>query len=589
MLSTAHGPHVLPGVSEYDHVMIQIPQRPGQLILDHVAMRLRPLLDRGEFLKFCEERNLLVSAELLHHLEAQRAFTPIIRVHRPRGDSRILHVDGNPTASDFAAGWVVDCSAPEANYALPDFNASESMPFYSEFQVWALERVLGETTVTFQFHEIAGPSVPLLGWNKHLGRLRAQAEERAARLSSDPELIAIPILCQAISNRYLPHALSNQRSYRVGDARHFSNEWMAFERGSWDWQSYREEWDPAEVAAPFAFDEESLERVHWRMINAMHQCDPLWRWRNLLQFVNQRKRDELRGDALRAELYRHCAEMLRCLFRDLYRSDLGSPEEALTSGPSLNPEPAVREDPRKHLQFVANQYDLNPQPKAVLFVEGETEVAFAHRVFRGLFGMHHGVPGIEVMNLHGVDNATGRKTDGSVGIVPLVDYLLEHQTLVFVMLDNEGRARNLQSAAPEKHSIFGSRRRAIAGDRVLVWDRCFELDNFTDEELATAMVVAAEHRVEFDAAEIRVVRSDWQRESLAKLYRLRSGTDLKKPDMAEALAERVIESPSFPDGSRRPIVDFLLRVSKEASRNHLPLTQEVWRQNQDSLDVEHPV
>ncbi len=246
----------------------------------------------------------------------------------------------------------------------------------------------------------------------------------------------------------------------------------------------------------------------------------------------------------------------------------------------------MREDPREHLQFVANQYDLNPQPKAVLFVEGETEVVFARRLFRGLFGMHHGVPGIEIMNLHGVDNATGRKTDGSVAIVPLVDYLLEHQTLVFVVLDNEGRARNLRQAAPVKHSILGSRSKAIAPDRILVWDRCFELDNFTDDEIARAMTITAGDRVEFDPADVRAVRSNWPTTSLSNFYRLRSGADLKKPDMAQALAELAIVSPGFPDSSRRPIVDLLLRVSKEASRNPLPLTREVWEQNQDSLDAE---
>lgn len=45
--------------------MIQSPQRPGQLILDELAVRFRPLLNRGEFIRFCDQRNLKVSAELL--------------------------------------------------------------------------------------------------------------------------------------------------------------------------------------------------------------------------------------------------------------------------------------------------------------------------------------------------------------------------------------------------------------------------------------------------------------------------------------------------------------------------------------------
>lgn len=59
--------------------MIQVQQQPGQLILDHVAVRLRPLLTREEFLEHCQERNLNIPAELLQHLEEQRAFTSITR------------------------------------------------------------------------------------------------------------------------------------------------------------------------------------------------------------------------------------------------------------------------------------------------------------------------------------------------------------------------------------------------------------------------------------------------------------------------------------------------------------------------------
>ncbi len=567
--------------------MIQIPPQPGQLILDHVAVRLRPLLTREEFLEFCQERNLKVSAELLQHLEEQRVFTPLIRVYRPRGDRRILHVDDKPTAPDFAAGWVVDCSAPGANYSLPAINDPETMPFYSEFQIWALEWVLAETSVTFQLNELAGPGAQEADWDKRLVRLRALANDRVVRLCADAELTAIPILCQAISNRYLPHALSNQRSYQVRDAQHFSNEWMVFGSGSWDWQGCRKEWDPAASVAPFALGEESLERAHWRMVSAMHRCDPLWRWRNLLQFVDQRKRDELRGDALRAELYRQCAEMLRRLHRDLYGIDLGPPEDALRGESSLIPEPAVREDPREHLQFVANQYDLNPQPKAVLLVEGESEVVFTRSIFRELFHMHQGVSGIEILNLGGVNQATGnRRDDRFHAIFRLVDYLLDHQTLVFLMLDNENQANKLKEASAHKRSIFGVRQRVISPDRIHLWQQNFELDNFTDEELVRAMAVAAEHRAEFDAADIRAVRSAWQTKSLAHVYRTRTGADLKKPDLAQALAEVAIASPRFADGFQRPIVDLLLRVRREASRNPLPLTREVWEQNQDSLDSE---
>ncbi len=566
--------------------MIQMPSNPGQLILDEVAMRLRPLLERGKFVRFCKDRNLSVTEELLHLLEELRVFAPVIRVSKVSGDPRHLHVDGESTAADFADGWVEDCCVPDADYPVPDIEDPTSMPFYSEFQVWALEWILQETTLTLTLDEFAGPDSDALDWSRRFDRIRSRALDNVAKHRSDAGLTAIPLLCQMLSNRYLPHALSNQRSYPLG-AVSLLGGWIGLDSGSWDWDEYREGWDPAERVAAFALDMRSLERAHWRMVNAMSRCDPLWQWRNLLQFVNQRKRDELRGDALRAELYRQCAELLRYLYLDLYQKDLGPPEDALHGGPSWIPEPAVRDDPREHLQFVANQYDLNPQPTAVLLVEGESEVVFAEAIFRGLFGMHHGVAGIEILNLHGVDNATGNRfRDRSNAIFRLVDYLLEHQTLVYLLLDNEGRAQDLKAAAADKRSIFGLRQRAIAPDRVHVWNRNFELDNFEDEELARGLTVASGDRVEFAAEEVKEVRSHWPRASLSELFRRRCGRDLTKPELAQALAELAIRSATPSDGAKRPIVEFLLRVRREASRNPLPLTREVQRQNQEHLDTD---
>ena len=568
----------------YDHVVFQ-PQYAGQLILDEVAVRLRPLLARSDFVKFCDQRNLRISAELMQRFEELRLFAPIIRITRPPGDPRILYLDGHPTAADFAAGWVVDCSAPDAEYPVPPIDDRLTMPFYSAFQVWALEWVLRETTMTFTLDEVAGSS-DVVDWSDRFRGLRSRALEHAERLRSNIELTAVPILCQLISNRYLPHALSNQRTYQVGGVSLFGG-WMAFNSGSWDWHDYCDKWDPTERVACFALDEQSLERAHWRMVSAMYRCDPLWRWRNLIQFVNQRKRDELRGDALRAELYRQCAEMLRFLYRDLYRTDLGPPEDALHGMPCRIPEPAVRDDPREYLQFVANQYDLNPQPKAVLFVEGQSEVVFTQAIFGGLFGLHHGVSGVEVVNLHGVGNATGSKRfDRYNAIFRLVDYLLEHQTLVFLVLDNEGQATRLRQAAASKPSVFGNRQRAIAPDRIHLWDQTFELDNFEDEELARAMTIVAGERVQFAVEEIQEVRSHWPGATLSEYFERRADRVLTKPELARVLAELIIQSPTRSDGTERPIVEFLRRVRREASRNPLPLTQDIWRQNQEFLDAE---
>ena len=462
------------------------------------------------------------------------------------------------------------------------------MPFYSAFQVWALESVLRATTLTITLDKITGTNSEEVDWNDRFRHLRAEALDKITHSCSGVEFAAIPILCQLISNRYLPEALSNQRTLSVGGVSRFGG-WIVYDSGEWDWQDCCDNWVAADHVAPFALDEQSLERAHWQMVTAMHQCDPLWEWRNLLQFVNQTKRDKLRGDALRAELYRQCAEMLRSLYRDLYQTDLGPPEDALHGTPSLIPEPEVRDDPREHLQYVVNQYELNPQPKAVLFVEGESEVAFLEKIFSDAFGMHYGIAGIEVINLTGIGNVTGtKKEDRYNAIFRLADYHFEHQTLVFIMLDNENRAKKLEKDALSKRSTFGSRRLAIPNspERIRVWDKNFELDNFDDEEIARALDSVADQGTSFAAEEIQEVRSDWPRASLSLLFKDRTERGLTKPKLADALADVTIGSPTRMDGTERPIVEFLLRVRREASRNPLPLTQDDWRRNQEFLDAE---
>ena len=554
------------------------------MILDDVAMRMRPLLMRDEFVRFCKDRNLTVSREQLHRFEELRVLAPVIRIASRADEGIVLHLDGTPTASDFDAGWITDASAPGATYTLPSIDDHTSMAFYSAFQIWTLERVLRDTTRSFHLDEYAGTAAETVDWNGRFQWLRTQASASVLRLRSDPLLRALPILCQVISNRYLPYALGNRRTIQVGPPTYFGS-WMKFSSMAWDWSSYCDDWDPAALIPAFELDEESLERAYHVIAIAMYSCDPLWAWGELVQFINQRKRDELKGDALRAQSYRQSADMVRLLHRDLYGVDLGPPQD--TFGHTINhiPELAVRPDAREYLQYVVNQYDLNPQPKAVLFVEGATEVVFVEAIFRQLFGAHHGASGIELKNLGGVDNATGRKREDRYNaIFRLVDYLHDHQTIAFIMLDREGRAQRLKKDAYGKASLFEARSRAMPPRRIRVWKRNFELDNFSDTEIARALTSVAGERVRFRSTDIKAVRSQWPRGGISELFRNRTGRDLGKPMLAECLAEIVVAPGTRRKPASRPVIRFLQRVHREAFMNPLPITQDAWRRNQDYLD-----
>ena len=297
------------------------------------------------------------------------------------------------------------------------------------------------------------------------------------------------------------------------------------------------------------------------------------------------KRNRLRGEALRARTYHELAEMLRLLSLDLFDKDLGPPEDRFTTIITPVPELEVRENPRKHLEYVINQYGLNPQPRVTLFVEGESEVAFVETAFERLFGYHHGVCGLEIVNLKGVDNAAGSgRKDRFGAIFLLVDYLHDHQVPSFLVLDREGRAMDLKRAAQKRKSLYGYRKFAIPAGRIKVWQRNFEFDNFSDTELANALSKCTDGRVHFSSRDVKDVRERWPKSNLSELFKGRADRGLNKPQLARILAEVVVSPATRRSVDSRPIVKLLVRVVEFASQNHPPIFKSTWERNQPYMD-----
>ena len=180
--------------------------------------------------------------------------------------------------------------------------------------------------------------------------------------------------------------------------------------------------------------------------------------------------------------------MLRLLHHKLYDIWLPLPQHVFTMVCTHFPELEARGDVRKHLLYVVNQFDLNPQPKLVLFLEGETEHKAVEMIFKRYFKNHQGHYGIKIVKLGGVNNATGRKKeDRFQAIFRLLDYLHDEQTFTFLILDNENNSHKLKEVAESKPSIYGEKRLAVDKDHIYIWCKDFELDNFEDVEIATAL------------------------------------------------------------------------------------------------------
>ena len=559
--------------------MVRLPANPGRLILNNIAVRTTPLLRVDDFVKYCSERSLGVSRARLRRFEQLRLVVPIVRVRAAAEGEEAVWLKSDGIDRHFESGRVIDTSAVTAEYDLPADDA-DWMPYYSRFQFLELARTLNLMDVTVsldQYLEPTGevqiPQAMTDGWAMQASRSIGAAAAREADR-------ALAVLAQFISNRYQPHTQSNRRTMTISPTSTFT-QWLAVESMAWEWWEHASEWDPRVTIEPFDLDHESLHSAHLKIATDLRSRDPLWGWNDLVAFVDHKKRERLKGDALLGQAYRDLAKMLRLLYRDLYGEDLPEPHEIGLPAEGQMPELDVREDPREHLKYVANLYTLNPQPKLVLFVEGESEMRFVEQVYPELFGSHYGVSGIKLVNLHGVDNATGRKRkDRFNALFRLIDYLHDEQIATLVILDNEGHAQHLKDAAKKKASLFGRRTRATMPSRIRVWKTNFEFDNFSDTELARALTSLAPEDVRFRSQDVKHTRGTWPKGGLSSLFEEHTGHGLEKPALAEQLAKLTVAEDTRRSPMNRPIVKVLASAHKEASRNWLPVRRDIWEANQ---------
>ena len=198
--------------------------------------------------------------------------------------------------------------------------------------------------------------------------------------------------------------------------------------------------------------------------------------------------------------------------------------------------------------------------------------------------MHPGVSGIELMNLRGVNNATGnRRIDRFQAIFRLMDYLHHHQTLTYLILDRENYAEKLKDAAKKAKSIHGQGRLAIPPSHIRLWKVSLEFDNFSDTEIAKGMTILAEGSAKFRSADIKLSRqSNTPGKALCNLYKNRTGYGLDKPNLSFHLATLLLDSQCRRNPENRPLVKVLNQVRRLAVRNPFPNLQATWLINQRS-------
>jgi hypothetical protein len=566
-----------------DADLLAIPPNAATLLLRNGGVYLcRPLRSR-EFVRFCKERGIKIDAARLLRFERLGIFAPLFRVYRSNA-RKPLRLPLTTTRW-FKKGYAIDTTSGQP-HTIPRQNEDDSEAYYSRFQIASLISTVAQFTATINLESFLDSNdFDEVNWLRRGAELRTFSEMHR-RMPGDVNRFrpAIDLLCQFISDRYYPYTRSNQRTRIVSQGGFASDRWMVINGTNWKWEAYARAWDPKHAERAFDLTPKKLRHAYETLAHEQSWDDPLQRWYQLLQFVSPRQRDHLKGKALAAETMRGGALMLRLLYRNLYGEELPHPNEVGMTIITHMPELAARADVRRHIEFVVNRFDLNPAPKLTLFVEGHSEEVAVKAIFERYFGAPAGTHQIEIINLGGVDNATGgRRADRFRAILRLVDYLHHHQTFTFLILDNENNAQRLKDAAKDLVSTLHANRYATRPEYIKIWRSSFEFDNFSATEIARAMTVLARGSVSFTSRDVATCKKAQNPGAeLSALYARRTNAGLNKIDLALKLVEIIFDPSCRKALANRPLIKTLERVVRLAARNPFPTMEESWERNQTS-------
>ena len=563
--------------------LLTIPDNAGRAIVESGSVLACRLLGTDAFVRFCSKRGLKVNRERLIRLERLGLFAPVFRVLTPNDEAALFEIPLREGNNWFKKGWAYDTTRVPQNHVVPAYSDRYQEGYYSIFQVVHLQFVLTVMIPPDQLDDFLDRKddnsidwqIYGMNWIKH-------AEQVASRLRDHEFRRVIALLCQHISNRYYPQTQSDMRTRRTSSG-HSSDRWVGVNALKWDWETEACRWDPKKTEKLYGLTPEKLRHAYETLASAQAHCDPIEHWYQLTQFISLRERERLKDDALRAETLRAGAHLLRLLHQDLYGEELPHPNEV--TGTIINhiPELEVRRDVRRYLEFVTNHFNINPQPRLSLIVEGESEEAAIRQIFEEYYGIHPGIIGVEIIVLGGVDVATGNKEDRFRAILRLIDYLHHHQTFTFLVLDKENYATKLKEEAEKAKSIHSDRRYVTRPEYIRIWKDSFEFDNFSCTEIANALNELAQGYATFTNKEVSGVKKQNNPGSeLKKLYNKKTDYDLNKIKLSKILVRNMMSPNTKRKIESRPIIKTLNRVEILSARNHLPTTHGLWEINQAS-------
>ncbi len=459
--------------------------------------------------------------------------------------------------------------------------------FYSIFQCYTLYKLFESTRFEIGAEWWATCA------DEELNKFKDEVSNWAKIVISDHQENRITIeaaadICQVVSNRYFPETQSDRRAIRIS--------------GYYDhrtWEGYRRKWDAKTVLTDIGISTEKLRHLQERVAIDARFADPLEHWYGLISFVSVDQKEKLKDKALLAQTLYSMEHTLRFFYKDITGDELPQPDELQERWKDRFYGDGVIKNELQYLEFLANEYHLNPRPNLILVVEGDGEAEQFPRLVKELFGYSFSRLGIEIINIQGVGNFMGKKRgikDKYGALERFIDAYHYRQTIVFIVLDNEERVPKIKEKLTKAPSKYYPKRRVTKDEYIHVWDKNIEFDNFSHDEIAQAMTILGEYGYSFQPNEIADCesrRAPKKRDTLSELFEKKLKHGLVKPKLLELLFQFIISNPEKTFGStgkgKRPVVRLIQKIIKLAARNYQPITLLSWKETQESGYVGEPI
>jgi hypothetical protein len=443
---------------------------------------------------------------------------------------------------------------------------SEDHLFYSAFQLWQVRH---------------------LTWCEAVG-------VESARIGGYEPILKLLI---AIQDYYLPEVRGNRRFGRwldYGGMVAFGGSWfcesstyvISYVRFLRKQAIAEGKLDPAAVMTQSGVDAETLRRWKDDLLFDAATTDPIAAWRDLVASIDYDERLKLQFDALIAHDLYEIVEMLRLFSVD---ANLAPPapefsdptdvsfRDKATGLPTwkLKKYGETMWRPFEQLEYITNDYGINPRPRGIILTEGGEAEAIGD-LFR-YKGFDPELLGIELRPIHGAGSF--KLANWQV----FIEYMHEKQVLVFFIVDAEGDTPAQARRMLAQKRLFpckGLQKVIPAEDRIVVWETSFEEANFEDAEISAAMTGLGVH---VSHLEVAAARQSREAKGLIKYLLGNKRATISKPLLCTVLVKDLIARRALEPGMPlRPIERFVEAAGNLILLNHQPTSIELVKTNRES-------